>query len=137
MARQRHWEDKNHIINSIRQMGNWAHGLWFLTIIFAFTGVYAATNNINEVYIMCFFGLLGYLMNKFDFSPAAVLLGLILGPICENGFRDMLKISHGEPIQFMLSRPLSVILLFLIFLTIYFSYRQKKRIFSQEKLPIK
>jgi hypothetical protein len=38
MAKQRHWEDKNYIINSIRQMGNWAHGLWFLTIIFAVIG---------------------------------------------------------------------------------------------------
>ena len=33
------------------------------------------------------FGILGYLMRKTNFVPAAMLLGVILGPIAEDGFR--------------------------------------------------
>ena len=98
-----------------------------LILIFAFTGVYAATNNIYDVWIMCFFGIMGYFMNKYDFVPAATLLGIILGPICENGFRDWLIVSRGAPIQYLLSRPLSVVLLLSIAFTIFFSFQHKKR----------
>jgi putative tricarboxylic transport membrane protein len=64
-------------------------------------------------------------MNKYRFSPAGVLLGLILGPIAENGLRDLLIISDNSPISFMLTRPISLTILFLIFLALYFSFRPR------------
>ena len=98
-----------------------------IIIIFSFTGVYASTGNIYEVWFMVFFGILGYFMNKYDFVPAAVLLGLILGPICESGFRDWLIFSQGAPFSYLFQRPLSVVLLILIALTIFFSFQHKRR----------
>ena len=46
---------------------------------------------------MMSFGVLGYLMRKFDLNTAAVVLALILGPIGEKGLRNALKSSGGDP----------------------------------------
>jgi putative tricarboxylic transport membrane protein len=64
-------------------------------------------------------------MNKHRFSPAGTLLGIILGPIAEAGFRDTIIVSHGSPISFVLTRPISVGLLVGIVLALYFSLRPK------------
>ena len=60
-------------------------------------GSYAIHNNVVEVAIMLIFGVIGYLARKFDFNAAAIVLGLILGPIGERGLRRSLLISDGDP----------------------------------------
>ena len=60
-------------------------------------GSYAINNNIVEVIIMCIFGVIGYFVRKFDLNAAAIVLGLILGPIGENGLRRSLMLSDGDP----------------------------------------
>jgi putative tricarboxylic transport membrane protein len=96
-----------------------------LILIFSVIGVYAGSNNIYDLWIMFGFGVLGYIMMKTNFSTAGVLLGLILGPIAENGLRDLLIVSHGSPVTFVLTRPISVALLVGIGLALYFSLRPK------------
>jgi putative tricarboxylic transport membrane protein len=64
-------------------------------------------------------------MSKHNFSPAGVLLGLILGPIAEDGLRDMLVVSHGSPFSFVLFRPISMAILICICLALYFSMKPK------------
>ena len=94
-----------------------------LILIFSVIGTYAGTNNIYDVWIMVGFGVLGYLMTKYDYSPAGVLLGVILGPIAEDGLRDLLIVSDGHPVPFVLGRPISLALVLCIVLAIYFSFR--------------
>ncbi len=96
-----------------------------LILIFSVIGTYASTNNIYEVWIMLGFGVGGFYLSKLNFVPAGILLGIILGPIAESGLRDMLIVSHGSPISFVLTRPISVILLICIVLAVYFSLRPK------------
>ena len=60
-------------------------------------GSYAIHNSVVEVAIMLIFGVIGYLARKFDFNAAAIVLGLILGPIGERGLRRSLLISDGDP----------------------------------------
>lgn len=60
-------------------------------------GSYAIHNNYIEVIIMMIFGIIGYLARKFDLNAAAIVLGLILGPIGEKGLRRSLLISDGDP----------------------------------------
>jgi putative tricarboxylic transport membrane protein len=96
-----------------------------LIIIFSVIGTYAGSNNVDDVWIMMCFGVLGYFMVKHNYSPAGVLLGVILGPIAEDGLRDMLVVSYGSPISFMLTRPISVAILVLIAMAVFFSLRPK------------
>jgi putative tricarboxylic transport membrane protein len=41
-------------------------------------------------------GVLGYLMRKFDYEPAPLVVGLVLGPVMERSFRQALIISQGD-----------------------------------------
>ena len=82
-----------------------------LIILMSVVGVYAGTNNENDIWIMMAFGVLGFFMEKHNFSTAGVLLGLILGPIAEDGLRNLLIISDDSPISFMMGRPVSLIII--------------------------
>lgn len=61
---------------------------------------------------MFLFGILGYLARKFDLNPAAIVLGLILGPIGERGLRRSLMLNDGDP-SILFSTPLCWILIVL------------------------
>lgn len=75
-------------------------------------GSYAIHNNFDEVIIMFVFGIIGYLVRKFDMNAAAIVLGLILGPIGENGLRRSLILSDGDP-MILFSTPLCWMLIVL------------------------
>ena len=95
----------------------------FLSII----GSYALGNNMFDVYVMVSFGMLGYLMRKIGFHPAPMILGLILGPIAEKGYRQMLALSQGNLMTYVFTRPICVILIVLIVLSISTSVFLSKR----------
>ncbi|MBQ9406275.1 MAG: tripartite tricarboxylate transporter permease [Desulfovibrio sp.] len=80
-------------------------------------GSYAIHNNVTEVILMLIFGLIGFLAHKFDLNPAAMVLGLILGPIGEKGLRRALLLSDGD-ISILFSTPLCWILILLCILGI-------------------
>ncbi|MGI9522337.1 MAG: tripartite tricarboxylate transporter permease [Hyphomicrobiaceae bacterium] len=96
-----------------------------LILIFSVIGTYAGTNNIHNVWIMMGFGVLGYYAQRYNFSPAGILLGLILGPIAENGFRDMLTVSAGDPFTYILGRPISIVIVLMIVFALYFAFKPK------------
>ena len=74
--------------------------------LFCLIGAYTVGNNVQDVYIMILFGILGYLMKKHDYEPAPLVLAFVLGPMFENAFRQSLIISGGSPLIF-LSRPIA------------------------------
>ncbi len=65
--------------------------------VLCFVGSYAIHKNIMDIIVMLTFGIIGYLMRRFDLNTAAVVLALILGPIGEKGLRNALRISKGDP----------------------------------------
>lgn len=64
----------------------------FLTCIIS---AYSARTNIFDIMIMCAAGLLGYLMRKHDFSPAAFIIAFVLAPGAEEAFRQSLLLSNS------------------------------------------
>jgi putative tricarboxylic transport membrane protein len=86
-------------------------------IILMFVGAYSVNNTVFDARVMMVFGLLGYVAYKFDFPVVPMLLGIVLGPIAENGFRQALLQSGGDPSIFF-TRPLS--LTFIILATLLF-----------------
>jgi putative tricarboxylic transport membrane protein len=63
------------------------------------------------------FGIFGYLMRKFDYPAAPLLLALVLGPIMEKNLKLALKMSHGS-VAIFFQRPIALILLALIVLSL-------------------
>jgi putative tricarboxylic transport membrane protein len=80
-----------------------------LIIIFCVTGAYSLNNKVWDVGQMLVFGVLGYLMKKLDYSPAALTLALVLGPLAERALRQSLIISDAGLGIFFL-RPISAVL---------------------------
>ena len=80
-------------------------------------GSYTIANSISDMVIMIIFGLVGYLMKKFDYEMAPMVMGLVLGPLMEKTFRTSMLMSHGSPGIFF-RRPISMVLLVLALLVL-------------------
>jgi putative tricarboxylic transport membrane protein len=105
-----------------------------VVVIFCVVGSFALGNNIFNVWVMILFGVLGYIMRKTGFHPAPMVLGLILGPMTEKGFRQSLLLSNGDLLTYFLTRPISVILIILIIFTLLSPFLFKKK--KDAKSPI-
>ena len=56
---------------------------------------------------MIVFGVLGYLMRKFGYEPAPLVLAFVLGPMMENNLRKALILSDGS-FWIFVERPISL-----------------------------
>ena len=80
--------------------------LFPLILMFCVVGVFASGNAVFDVFVMVIFGVLGYLMRKFGYEPAPLVLAFVLGPMLENNLRKSLILSHGDFTIFV-ERPIS------------------------------
>jgi len=81
------------------------------------TGVVSRANNVEDAWLMLGFGVLGWLMKRYDWSAAPMILGLVLGPIFENSLRQSLTLSHGSFAIFV-TRPIAAVLLALALIAV-------------------
>jgi putative tricarboxylic transport membrane protein len=79
-------------------------------MILCVIGAYGLNNNMDDLYLMFAFGLIGYFMRKYGYPVAPAVLGLVLGDLAELSIRRSLLLNFGNP-MILISRPLSVILL--------------------------
>lgn len=79
-------------------------------LVFATMGTIAAKPSVVELGMLTVFGIMGYLMRRFDYPIAPVVVGLILGPVAEAQLRRALSISLGDPMV-LLESPISATLL--------------------------
>ena len=86
------------------------HLLLPLIVIFSVLGAYAINNDPVDVWLMLAFGVLGYLMRRFNYPVAPLILALVLGPIAETQFRRSL-VSGGGDYAIFVTRPISAALL--------------------------
>jgi putative tricarboxylic transport membrane protein len=75
-------------------------------IVVSTAGVYGAGNSVFNVGLLFVFGLFGFLMRRFDFPAAPLIVGMILAPMAEQSMRQALTISQGDWLTFF-TRPLS------------------------------
>jgi putative tricarboxylic transport membrane protein len=79
-------------------------------LVFAAMGTVAANPSPVELAMLLAFGLLGYVMRRYDYPIAPIVVGLILGPLAEAQLRRALSISLGDPLVLVQS-PVSATLL--------------------------
>jgi putative tricarboxylic transport membrane protein len=80
--------------------------LYVLIVLLCQIGAYSVNNDVNDVLLINIFGLAGYLMKRYEFEGAPLILGLVLGPMLESSLRRALMMSDGSPMIFI-TRPLS------------------------------
>ena len=83
--------------------------LFPLIILFCLIGVYSLNNKTSEIGLMLLFGILGYLMKKFKFDGAPLILAMVLGPLMDKSLRQALLMSGGSP-QIFLESPICIFL---------------------------
>lgn len=93
-------------------------------------GSYSLNNSTWDIGVMIVFGILGYLMKKFEYPSAPLIMALVLGPMFEVALRQSLTMSNGNVFIFF-SRPISAVFTissFLILLSpLILSLIRKKR----------
>lgn len=62
----------------------------------SFIGVYAIHSNVFDLLLCLGLGVCGYILRKFDFPLAPLILGFVLGELMESNLRRALSISQGE-----------------------------------------
>lgn len=62
----------------------------------SFVGVYAIHSTIFDLLLCMGLGIVGYILRKFDFPLAPLILGFVLGELMESNLRRALSISQGE-----------------------------------------
>jgi putative tricarboxylic transport membrane protein len=107
--------------------------LFPLILLFCLIGVYSVSNAVFDIYIMILFGIVGYLMKKFDYEGAPLVLAFVLGPLMENNLRKSLIMSQGD-FSIFFTRPLaaaSLIIALFLLVSPLIPYLRKKR----EEIP--
>jgi putative tricarboxylic transport membrane protein len=84
--------------------------LFPLILIFCVIGSYSLNNSVDDVLTMLIFGVIGYLMRKFNYEGAPLIMAMVLGKMFENAFRQSLIMSQGS-FGIFFTRPISAVLL--------------------------
>ena len=97
-----------------------------LIFVTCMVGSYAINNVLYDLVTCAIFGFLGYLMLRYDFPVAPMVLAQILGSMMESNFRRSLVMSRGDPMIF-LSRPITVVILGLAAFTTFVAVRRQRQ----------
>ena len=107
------------------------HFLFSLILLLCIIGSYITNNNPYDVVIMVIFGLIGYLMKKFNYEAAPLVLALVLGPMMETALRRSLLISDGGFAIFF-TRPISASFLIVALLILLSPLILKKKVAGED-----
>ena len=77
--------------------------------ILSVVGAYAPNQSMEDVVIMLFFGVVGFLFRRYGFSPAPLIMGLVLGKMVEETLKQSLLIFDHDWLLFF-ARPVVVVL---------------------------
>ena len=81
-------------------------------VVICAVGAYTVHNNLQDVYLMLFFGLMGYAFKKLSYPMAPLVLALVLGDMAESSFRQSILMSQGD-LRIFIATPLAGSITFL------------------------
>ena len=91
--------------------------LWPTVFCLCVVGAYGVGQSMSDVYIMLVAGVIGYFLNRGGFSPAPIIMGLVLGHLVENSLAQSMILFDQDLSQF-LSRPIALAFFALAILSI-------------------
>jgi len=91
-----------------------------MILVLSLLGAYSVQGSVSDVAIVLILGTLGFLLRRFGFPVAPVLLGIVIGPLMEQELRRTLAVSSGS-LQIFLSRPLALVFLAAALASVTFS----------------
>jgi len=91
-----------------------------IVFVLCVVGAFAITSRVFDIYVMLFFGLVGFIMRELKFNMAPLILGLVLGDLLEKNLTRGLVLSGGSIVPFF-TRPVCMVLAALTILSILWS----------------
>jgi putative tricarboxylic transport membrane protein len=108
-----------------------------LIVVFSLIGAYSVRYLLFDVWVSLLFGVIGYLMRKFGYPLAPVVLAVILAPQLEIALKQALAIAAGSYLVFF-ARPISLGFMLLAFGVIlrglWVQYRRRALEFAEEEV---
>lgn len=98
--------------------------LYVLITMMALVGAFAVRNSMFDVFTCLGFGILGWIMRRYDYPLAPVILGLVLGSIAETNFRR--AIMMDGPGVFV-TRPLTAVLIALALAFFLYPFLRRRK----------
>ena len=89
------------------------HYLVPMLLVLTAIGAYVADFRFFDLWVMLAIGILGYILEKYKFPLAPVVLGFVMAPLFEENSRRALILSDGDFMPF-LTRPYSISILTMI-----------------------
>ncbi|HSB06368.1 MAG TPA: tripartite tricarboxylate transporter permease, partial [Thermodesulfobacteriota bacterium] len=82
-------------------------------LVLCVIGAYGDNGTLFDVWVMLGAGVVGYTMRKYDYEPAPLVVGLVLGPVMERSLRQTMIISRGN-LSGLWDSPICTVLWFVI-----------------------
>lgn len=95
-------------------------GVAILTL--SLIGTYASNYNFSDVGLAMGFAVLGYILRSHRWPLTPILLGIVMGPILENRFRQAVGGAGGD-MSIFVTRPISAIILAGLCILLFFTIR--------------
>jgi len=89
-----------------------------ILMVFAILGAFALRNAAFDVYLMLGCGAFGYILKRSGYSPAAVVMGVILAPIADNELVRMFQIYGDDWYLAFIRQPIAATILTMLALAI-------------------
>ena len=107
-----------------------------IIIMLCFLGSYSNGRSITDIYILVIAGVIGYLFNRAHFNSAALILGLVLGPMVEKNLRNAIILAKGNLYQVFIAKPITLVLMIAIILMLVFPLVKPffMKLFKKEKV---
>jgi putative tricarboxylic transport membrane protein len=102
-------------------------------LILCAIGAYGMETSINDLWITLIFGVIAFIIQKFNYPLAPFIIANVLGPIMEENFRRSLIMSGDDPYVFI-TRPIATSILAANIILLFLTVVPLKEILSRKKL---
>jgi len=101
-----------------------------IIFVLCVVGSFAIASRLFDVWVMLGFGVVGFLLRRFNFPVAPLVLGMVLGDLMEKGLRRGLVLSDGSLEPFFM-RPISAVVWITIVLVVALKFPAVRRLFRR------
>jgi putative tricarboxylic transport membrane protein len=90
-----------------------------MVLCVALVGSYAVNDTIENVVVTAVFGVLGYLMIRFDYPRLTVVIAMVLGNTAERSFHQAMQMGDGDWSIFVTRRVSEILLTLIVLLLLW------------------
>jgi putative tricarboxylic transport membrane protein len=106
--------------------------------VLAVFGTFSVQNSMDDVIVMFALGTLMYLGRRVGFSPAPVVLGIILGPICEENYLKGMLIAQTDVgmLRYFFTGYLNIIIILLCVASVAYSIYGEIAMYAKSRAAV-